>query len=298
MREKAGAGPGDRARNYDLRAQLAWKQGRKADALDDLRQAISLAEQQRGHASGAEYERASAFAQFGRPFERMVAWQMELGDAAEAMNAMERSRARSLLDELNLAGANLELGHSAIEREQYRRKDADLQAQVATLEQQRAKLSTSNAAKSAAQRQRLDAALATARDRLYEHYRDGRSSNQIYRSVLAIGSGPPRLRQVQRSLIDEGTLLLAYLFGEEGGYTIACRPDSARLAPLSVGAADARVLGIDAGPLTAKRLATCLLNQEQTGVVQQLADPVRAQEAAPNSPPCGACWCLRKRASI
>jgi CHAT domain-containing protein len=280
LREKAGASPGERSRNYDLRAQLAWKQGRQSDALADLRQAISLAEQQRGHASGAEHERAGTFAQLGRPFERMVAWQMVLGDVAEAMNAIERGRARSLLDEFVLAGANLELGHSAIEREQHRRKEGELQAQAAALEQQRATLSGSGE-KAAAERKRLDTALGAARDRLYEHYRDGRSSNHIYRSVLSISSGPPRLRQVQRSLLAQNTLLLAYLFGDQGGYVLACGPDSARLAPLNVGEADARVLGIDAGPLTARRLARCLLNPEETGVVQQLGDAAQALEAAP-----------------
>jgi CHAT domain-containing protein len=73
-------------------------------------------------------------------------------------------------------------------------------------------------------------------------------------------------------------MLLAYQFGDEGGYLIVCGPDSARLAALYVDDAAAGELGIDAGPLTAKRLAACLMNENQSGVVQQIAKPSQAGE--------------------
>ena len=102
----------------------------------DLRRAIDLAEQQRGRASGAEHERAEYFTRFAGAFERMVAWQTELGDVSEALAAIERSRARSLLDEMNMGGAELDIGRSAVEREAIRRREGELKGRVAGLEKQ------------------------------------------------------------------------------------------------------------------------------------------------------------------
>ena len=115
----AAAPPPSARRSHPLRARLAWKQDRRQEALADLRQAMQLAEQQRARISGAERERAMAFAEFGEVFEQMVAWQVELGNPNEALEAMEPSCARSLLDELDHAGADLEAGVDlAPEREQ------------------------------------------------------------------------------------------------------------------------------------------------------------------------------------
>ena len=87
----SGGAAAERCESYLLRARLAWKQDRRQEALADLRQAMQLAEQQRARISGAERERAMAFAEFGEVFEQMVAWQVELGNPNEALEAMERS---------------------------------------------------------------------------------------------------------------------------------------------------------------------------------------------------------------
>ena len=136
--DRAGVSPGDRFRLYNFRAALAWQDGRRGEALADLREALRLADEQRGHVSGGALERAASFADYAEGYEQMVAWQAELGDVGEAVGAIERSRGRSLLDEIHMAGADIGAGRSAAEREQLRRQEAALKEMVARLEKQSA----------------------------------------------------------------------------------------------------------------------------------------------------------------
>jgi hypothetical protein len=71
---------------------------------------MDFAEEQRVYGSGSEWQRAQLFAKMTDVFERMVAWQSELGGAAEAFSAIERSRARSLLDQMATQGVDLLAG--------------------------------------------------------------------------------------------------------------------------------------------------------------------------------------------
>ena len=52
------------------------------------------------------------------------------------MAAIEHARARSLLDDLNLSGADLSVGRSPAERQQIRKREGELKAQAAAMEQQ------------------------------------------------------------------------------------------------------------------------------------------------------------------
>ncbi len=275
--ERVGAAPGDRCFLYLLRARIEWQDGRRGEAVADLRQAMQLAEQQRASASGSEQERALMFSGFGDIFETMVAWQAELGDAGEALAAIERSRARSLLDELALVGADLSVGRSTIEREQIRKHEFDLQQKIAGLQKQlelleagAAKLSKDEYAR---QKRDLEAAVNKARANLYEYYRDQRSSNPVYRNLLSTGGGPPRISQLRRQLVGPDGLLLVYLLGQDGGYVVVVGPRTAQVEKLAVDAVAAEALGVEAGPLTAARLSAALVNQKGDGVLQQLRKP-------------------------
>jgi CHAT domain-containing protein len=258
---------------YRIRAELGWRGGRRGEAVADLRRAMELAEQLRGQTSGAAHERAEYFGQFSDVFEQMVAWQTVLGDPSEVLQAIERARARSLLDDLNLAGADLSAGRPAAQRRQLQRQEAELKARAADLEQQL------SAATAGPQRAQLETLLAQARDALYKHYRDQRSTNPVYRSLLATGAGGLRLSRVQHELAGRDGLLLMYLLGERNGYVLAVGPDAARVSTLDVDEAAAKALGIEAGPLTAARLHAALSRSDDQGVLQQLASPQRAAQA-------------------
>jgi len=118
----------------------------------------------------------------------MVAWQVEVGDIGEAVQAIERGHARSLLDEMNRGGTDLNLGRSAAERAAIREKTAQLTSRVAQLEKQLEQASQPGQPGNSDQ---LRAALGQARNDLYEHYRDERNSSPVYRNLLSTGSVPP-----------------------------------------------------------------------------------------------------------
>jgi len=264
--------------SYSVRAVISWQLGQRADAVADLERAMDLAEQARGQSGGAEQERAGNFAQFAGAFEQMVAWQVELGDAGKALGAIERSRARSLLDEMNLGGADLQVGRPATEREQLQRREGELKTRIAQLEARlaAAQSPTKAGANVAEPVERLEAELAEARQALYDHSRDQRSTSPVYRNLLSVGTRSPRMSQLQRKLLGDDGLLLAYLLGDEGGYVVAIGPGSAGVTALTVDASAAKILGVEPGPLTAARLRAICANERHEGVVEQLARPATA----------------------
>lgn len=282
--EHSGIQSADCCGAYVDRAQAAWKLGRRDPALADLHKAMDVAEQQRGRSTGAGHERAQYFQLFASAFERMVACQMELGDAAEALAAIERSRARSLLDEMSLVGADLHVGRPPGEREEIRQQEAALRSRVASLERQfdaAMQAATEGQAVSQAEKARLQSSLAAARRAVYEHYRDTRSSSPVYRRLVNVGSGSSQLQRLRSGILANGGLLLVYVFGQEGGYVVVIGPDRVRLAALRVEPAVAKVLDAEPGPLTASRLEGILINQRNSGVVQLLVDPKKSATAEP-----------------
>ena len=274
--DRGGMTLANRFQVYYRRASVAWDDGLKSEALADLRKAMAAAESLRTTISGAEQERAQAFAKYAQAFEKMVEWQTTLGDMNEALAAIERSRARSLLDEMHVGGADLQIGRSSTEREQFRRKEAEMKTRITALEAELA----AAAGKPAAEKAAIETKLRDAREALYGHYRDERNSNPVYRNLLTTDAGPPQLSQVQRQLTGDGNLLFVYLLGENNGYLMTIRPGAAKLVRLSVGKDDAKTLGIKAGPLTAATLKGALVNKQKTGVLQQLSRLDTCEKAA------------------
>ncbi|MBX7071708.1 MAG: CHAT domain-containing protein [Pirellulales bacterium] len=260
--------PGDRSVCYVLRAQLAWRAGRKSEAIEDLREAQALAELARAQLPGNEQDRAAGFERYLKPFQLMVAWQAEAGNPSEAFTAAERGRARSLLDELTLAGADLQLGRPAAERQRLAEQERELKTRVADLERQL------SLAANDAERRTLLADLEQARGDYYEFYNEQRTSSPLFRSHLSAGSGPPRLRQIQQRVVPERGHMLLYCLGTESGHVLSIGRDSATVEPLSIDDAQAQVLGVSAGPLTIDRMEEALLS-DSGGVLRQLAKPGR-----------------------
>jgi tetratricopeptide (TPR) repeat protein/CHAT domain-containing protein len=271
IEDRAGVAAGYRFNSYDLRAWLSWKAGHRAAAIADLNKALDLAEEQRGHASGAARERAGVFTTFAGAFERMVAWQTELGDPGEAFRAIERSHARSLLDELRTAGADLDAGRSAADREQLRAEESDLKGRAARLERQ---LSLLESKTTPDEFKRLEAEVAKARYALYDFERDARNGSPIYRDLITRQAEPPKLEMVRDRVLKPGDLLLVYLLGEEAGYVAAVTRESARMVRLELGAGEASALDVKPGPLTAQRLFDTLIKEKEAGMMGQLSDPM------------------------
>lgn len=264
--ERAAVDPSLTARAYFLRARIGWTFKHRNEAVADLRHALELVEQRRSLMPGSEKERSEAYSEQSEAFELMVKYQAELGDVSEAFSAMERLHARSLLEEMSLAGSDLDLGRSAREREEARQREGELKSRIATIEK---KLETA----SLKERESLHAALAAARDALYKYHGEQRTSSQIYHALLSTNTGAVRLSQIQRKLLGEDGRMLFYLIGSEGSYVLSIAPQSARMAELKVSDAEANTLGIKPGPLTAEQLDAVLIPKGYSGVMAQLSDP-------------------------
>ncbi len=287
IRDRIGQAPGDRSRNYSFRARLAWKDQRPKEALADLRKAIELAESQRADFGGAAHERGRSFERLAHVFEQMVAWQIELGNAQETLDAIERSRARILLDQLDTRGIDLLATLPETEARRLNQRERIAQTRVASLTKQLELLQERkdlSADQRHTEREQLLAQLRLAQYVYVAAYADIRNASPAYRLAVSRDRAPVALEILQQWVTEQEGLLLEYFFGRKAGYLLVVSTGSPpRLETLAVNERQAGVLGIEAGPLTATRLRQALMAKDGAGLIESLrsaTDVERAQEAA------------------
>ncbi|MGI6419683.1 MAG: tetratricopeptide repeat protein [Thermoguttaceae bacterium] len=294
IEEKSAARPEVRCRSHFLKADLAWRTGRKEAAVELLERAMDFAEEQRVYGSGSEWQRAQLFAKMTDVFERMVAWQSELGGAAEAFSAIERSRARSLLDQMATQGVDLLAGLPKAQAVELRQSEQEAQRQVATWEKQ-IRLLADRRDLASDQRDRelesLAVRLVQARREYVAAYSDLRNASPACRLSRGERIGPTSLDALSSWVAERNALWLEYLLGAEGAYVVVVPSQgSARIERLSIGENQAGALGVDAGPLTAGRLGRALANEEGTGVLGQVSTAGDAERARLAAPGLAALW--------
>ena len=280
--DKVEAYPDKHCTAYWTRAELAWKSGRRDQAVADLLQAMQIAERIRAESSGGEIQQAQSFAQYGAVFEMMVGWQTELGNPAEGLEGMERSRARGLVDQMATAGMDLLAGLDEKVAAGLRHREQEARARAASLKKQLEMLagrSDLSADQRRAGREKLQAQLRQAQQDYAAAYAEIRNASPAYRLAVGEDRKPVPLAKLKQWVTDQGALLLEYLLGWKEGYVLIVPADGEpRLERLAVTEQQAKSLGIDAGPLTAKRLEPVLRNGEETGLLQRLARPSNPEE--------------------
>ncbi len=140
------------------------------------------------------------------------------GYDAQAIHASERSRARSLLELLTEANADIRTGVDPQLLEQERR----LQNQLDAIEKRRVQLFSGNYS------QQQQEAIELERETRLSQYRD------IQAQIRATSPGyaaltqpqPLTLAEIQQQVLDDQTLLLQYSLGEERSYLWAVTKDS------------------------------------------------------------------------
>ncbi|MCA9019007.1 MAG: tetratricopeptide repeat protein, partial [Planctomycetaceae bacterium] len=271
--DSKGIAAGKRSAAYKFRAEIAWEQQRRGEALADLREAMDLAEQQRAMFSGGAQSRAESFSEYTSTFETMVQWQSELGDLGDmtqVLSAIERGKARSLLDDLLHSGTDINIGRAQAERQQFKKEEQRLKQELTVLERRLTKANQST----------VEPKIIAAKKAILELENRMRTTSPVYRNLLSAGSGPLRLRQLQRDLVGDDNLLLIYMLGAEGGYLLAIDPKRARLFSLYVDEKSAQFLNCEAGPLTAERLGSLLTNDQHSGILETLSDQQKSDLAA------------------
>jgi CHAT domain-containing protein len=270
---------------YCDRAHVGWHTNRREAAVADLTKAIDCLERQRSNFAGGETHRAAAFALFASPYAQLVAWNLELGHPDAAFAATERSRARSLIDQMNTAHLDLLAGIPVAEAQRLREREREALGLVASLEKQLEGILTRDDLTSDGRRelrQSLSDKLAAARSAVVEAYAAIRNASPVYRQMIGKDFKPSSLADVQQRLVGADGLFLEYFLTDEAGYVVIVPAfgGKARFESLTVSKEQAARLGIEAGPLTGTRMRSILSNDAGTGLLEELRDASKAEATA------------------
>jgi CHAT domain-containing protein len=231
-----------------------------------LESALQLVESLRINVAGAEKERAGFFNRYAWAYELMMKWKIEMNRLDEAHRAIERCRARALLDQTKVQGIDLlatvpprEAGLLRQRESATRAYASMVQKQLDALEEQKLPDAQKNA-----ERSRLEQQLLAARDEEIAVYREIRNASIAYRLMVGQDFQPVTMKQLVSWTADEKSLLLQYSLGDENSYLFVIGNGTARAVKLQLTTDEAKSVGTDAGPLTHERAkaATTLNGQE------------------------------------
>lgn len=262
--------PEERINAYALRATIRRAAGNNRGAMDDLDEALFGADELRPQVAGGEEARARFFGQYADHFDRMVSWLLEEGRVEDAFEVAERGRARVLLDQL--AAGRVDIRNSIPEdiRRELEHREEELGAQLAEV-QQRLNLTRASPDLPAESRrmkiEELEDALQIAAAAYGATYNEIRSASPLWRDMVTAGGEPVDMRSVQRELIPRPGVLLMYQIGRGQSWLFVVPPGRGEPVAHRLDVAEdlARMLGIEAGPLTSKSLATVLGGGDNAG---------------------------------
>jgi tetratricopeptide (TPR) repeat protein len=270
--ERTNAYPEARADALALRADLRWRSGERARAIDDQLRAVGLVEAIRPHAGGGEEARATFLGQHTELFERLVLWLLEDGRIAAAFEYAERARSRALLDQLQMARVDLLGAIPEPLRSSLAEQQRAAASRLAEL-QERVTFTRSRSDLSSEERGRRLAGLEKDLDdasRVYAAiYDEIRNASPLWRDTT--GGTPMSLEAARRQIVPSGGALLLYVIGQKdsGLLVLPQPPRSPSFHHLEVDRAAATMLGIPAGPLRAGDLGRVL----DGGLLRALARP-------------------------
>lgn len=261
--DSATAYPEARLDAYALRARLRARSGRLDAAIADMTEALAAVDVLRPRRGGGEATRATFVATHLDLFDQMLAWRLDQGDIARALDAHERARARVLLDQLAAGSVDLKAGIPPDVRAPL--EAGELAARERLARQQR-RLQDTRMRGDLTERARLEAVaeVEAGRDsaawelqRAREAIRD---RSPIWRDVLNASGQPASLSRIQRELVAPDELLLVYHTGAQASFlfVIPPAPHPPSFVALTLDSLAARELRVAAGPLTAGKVETIM----------------------------------------
>jgi CHAT domain-containing protein len=262
---------------HSVRAEARYEQNKLTAAIDDLQVALRLAEQFRSNLGGSEHERAQSFATaFRDDYVLLTRALAESGHLAEALATAERGRARALIDQMQIAHADLLAGLEPQQAQVLRDRRNRAETKVARLERQRAATNADpgiSDRERQASREELEVALAAARGALVEAHTELRNASPAYRQALSNDFQPAALERIDQWLADRQFQLLYYTVSDRSAFVVSCgrQADSSTIQHLQVAPDQARILGVEPGPLTGEKLTAVL--QSAGGILPMLSTP-------------------------
>lgn len=270
-------------KTYARRAAAHWKAGERQEAIADLRAALELAGLQPASPLDAQPGHEADFAGISSPYETMLSWAAELGDVSEAFHTMELSRARALVRQVQCSGIDLLTGLPADETRAIRQQENALRQRAASLERRIAlvrDLSGLSAPQKNVQRLELQKQWGQTQADLQDAYRTMLSASRIHRLTTNQAGEPISLASAQSWTVQTHSLLLEYYVGDAGSFVIVVPPSGRPpcLGRLVLSTEDARLVNMEPGPLTARRLHELLVSRGPR-LLSRLASPDRNDRA-------------------
>ncbi len=206
IRERMAPESLDLASSLHGLADIAIRQHRPKDALPLLKRALETIESQRDHIHGSQ-SRALLLARYSEPYVTLQRAYLALGDLPSAFDTIERARARSLLEGLGEARAEIREGvePSLLERERALRE----QLSTTDLERQSPASDDASRARAAAAEKKMNELLVE-----FEEIQ-GRIRRASPRYAALTQPQPLSLGEIQHEVLDENTLLLEYALGPD-----------------------------------------------------------------------------------
>ena len=234
------ASPLDRYVQLANQAVRRAHDGNLADAIGLLQEAVDIAESVRTETAGdGEAGRARYFAQFAPAFERLIDWNLQSGQTAKAFLAAEQSRSRTFLDQLQLAGIDL---NATLPQETQQRLVPQERTLARRQQQLRFELAKSQSPPTdstvaqqdwVTQRQRE---LSKAEHDYAKVWQAIRDASPVYNQLLTGRESLCDLARVQHELLSPDTLMLFYQLGSQSSsvWIIGNEPDMVEVVPLRI----------------------------------------------------------------
>ena len=227
-------------------AEILHGRGEVQEALQLLQKAVQVVETPRVGTVGAEAERARNFARFASAFDLLVAWSLAEGQLDDAFRFADRSRNRTFLDQLSLAGVDLRDTLTSAEGESLRQRERDLQTRLGSL---RARAADAARAADPAERQ-LARQLDAARRDYAAGWTEIRNASPFYRGRPS-AAAPLDLPAVRRYVAQSKAVLLFYYLGSEQSHLLVLGdPEKVHVHALQIPAALAKAVSVEPGSLT------------------------------------------------
>lgn len=267
--------PNEWSKAHFLRAEAARVAGDKQRAAAEFADAIKAADQMRVQLSGGEHERGSSFGRVRDRYTTAAEFYFDTGDFPAGLDALERGRNRSLLEQMAGARVNLLDGLDPERARQLEQAERQAQTEVASLEQQLSNLQNQRNLSEEARARESEALLgklAVARRRQVDAYAAIRTASPKFRQMAGQELKTIAIAELQAWLTKEGTLLLYYTAAPRGVRVLVIDGDRAENYELALTESQAKALKAAPGKLTTATLEA-LLTGNADGVIQKMSQP-------------------------
>jgi CHAT domain-containing protein/tetratricopeptide (TPR) repeat protein len=214
-------------------ANIAERQGKRNEAIGLLERGLPIVEAVRLRTYGDAQQRAAFFAQFAMAFEQLVDWDVKAGRLEDAIVHVARTRSRTLLDQLQLAGIDPRESLTGPRGEELRRQEDELRRQISAIRARAQFLAPEDEDREA---NKLDEELSRAQQDYAAVWREILNASPSFRTLIGPEQPGKLLASLRDKVLGPRTALLTYYLGEEHGFLLLLgdRSRSPEVFPLTV----------------------------------------------------------------